>query len=72
MRGEGGVAESQPMSSAGHRAQIKFGDLTLYLTYGRKKMEILVYSDSSSLKVLAFLSFFVRVFCEKLFKDPCV
>ncbi len=38
MRGEGGVAGSQPMSTAvhimWHGAQINFGDLTPYLTYG--------------------------------------
>ncbi len=39
MRGEGEVAGSQPMSiavhiTAGHGAQINFGDLPQYLTYG--------------------------------------
>ncbi len=33
MRGEGGDAKSQPISTAAHRAQINLGDLTPYLTY---------------------------------------
>jgi hypothetical protein len=32
--GRGGVESSQPMSTAVHRSQINFGDLTPYLTYG--------------------------------------
>ncbi len=38
MRGRRGVAESQPISTAvhmtWHRAQINFGDVPLYITYG--------------------------------------
>ena len=34
MRGEGGVAGSQPMSTAVHGAQINFRDLSPCLTYG--------------------------------------
>ncbi len=33
-KGKWGVVGSQPMSTAVHRSQINFGDLTPYLTYG--------------------------------------
>jgi hypothetical protein len=49
--GEGGVARSQPMSTAIHRsltAQINFGDLTPYLNngnHGRKDRELVTYAN---------------------------
>jgi hypothetical protein len=33
MRGEGGVAGSQKMSTTVHRSPMNFGDVTPYLTY---------------------------------------
>ncbi len=50
MRGRGGVAGSQPMSTAvhitGHGAQINFGDLPPYLTYARTCSEEICHAGA--------------------------
>ncbi len=52
----GGVAGSQPMSSCAHGAQINFGDLTIYLTYGQDGADLSADNSEEVLNEFKFLT----------------